>query len=320
MSTLLLDPDIRDWVVLPLFAIMVLAGIIRHYLGILLANEKKRVPDLWQRSQNLMKQTSKIRSPGAHYMTTWKWHVRKNHYAERLEAGAVYAEEEEETRKTKKAEDGSGDDKELDPMEMMMGGANPLSMMKGNMAFMVQNMVMMQGINHFFSGFILLKIPFPLTAGFKSMFQRGLQDMPDLEPSYVSSISWYFLCMYGLRSLYRLLIGDPSLELREQDMLLAQLGLQNPPPNPNLKQDVETAAKQLRQEAENLELLLQHHKSEMDSVEKRLLGKKRYPKRKNALGARGAGGDNAGDAGDFLLGVGSRSKKSKSHKQNKKTQ
>ena len=128
MSTLLLDPDIRDWVVLPLFAIMVLAGIIRHYVGILLANEKKRVPDLWQRSQNLMKQTSKIRSPGAHYMTTWKWHVRKNHYAERLEAGAVYAEEEEEARKTKKAEDGSGDDKELDPMEMMMGGANPLSM------------------------------------------------------------------------------------------------------------------------------------------------------------------------------------------------
>lgn len=155
----------------------------------------------------------------------------------------------------------------------------------------VYSMVMMQGIQHFFSGFILLKVPFPLTAGFKDMFQKGLAELPDLESSYVSSVSWYFLVMYGLRAFFRLAIGDPSLEAREQDMLLAQFGLQNPP-NPGQKQDGESMAKTLRQEAENLELFLQSHKSELDTVEKRLLGK-RMPRK------------TYGDQDDFLLGASS---------------
>ena len=140
-------------------------------------------------------------------------------------------------------------------------------------------MVMMQGIQHFFSGFILLKVPFPLTAGFKNMFQRGLADLPDLEPSYVSSVSWYFLVMYGLRGFFRLAIGEPSLETREQEFLQSQLGLQNAPNNPNMKQDAESVAKALRQEAENLELIMHNHKSELDGVERRLLGS-RMPRRK----------------------------------------
>ena len=65
----------------------------------------------------------------------------------------------------------------------------------------------MQGIQHFFSGFILLQIPFPLTVGFKNMFQKGVMDMPDLAASYVSSVSWYFLVMYGLRGFLKLLIS-----------------------------------------------------------------------------------------------------------------
>jgi len=101
----------------------------------------------------------------------------------------------------------------------MMGG------MMGNMAFMVQNMVMMQGVGHFFSGFVLVKVPFPLTKGFKMMFQRGLQ-LNTLETSYVSSVSWYFLVMYGLRGLLRLIIGDPSKRDRDDIALQQQLGNQ----------------------------------------------------------------------------------------------
>jgi hypothetical protein len=86
--------------------------------------------------------------------------------------------------------------------------------------------------------------------------------------------------MYGLRSFFRLAIGDPSLELRLQEQLLHQFGLQNNNPNPGKKQDAETMAKQLRQEAENLEVqvISPTQKSELDSVERRLLGK-RYPKK-----------------------------------------
>ena len=267
--TLLLDPDIRDWVVLPLFVIMVAAGLLRQSVGQLLQSPKQKTPVLAQRAQNVLQQCSRIRSGAAHYMTTSKWHVRKQHAVKVLQEEATWCEEQAAAAE----ENGEAED----PMGAMMN--NPLSMMKGNMAFMVQNMVMMQGIQHFFSGFILLKVPFSLTVGFKNMFQRGLaEQMPDLESSYVSSVSWYFLVMYGLRSFFKIVIGEPPLEIREQEMAARQKhGMQNQQP-PGKSQDGEAMAKMLRQEAENLELILQQHKSEFDNVEKRLLGK-RYPKK-----------------------------------------
>lgn len=157
---------------------------------------------------------------------------------------------------------------------------------------------MMQGIQHFFSGFILLKMPFGLTAGFKNMFQRGVEYLPDLEPSYVSSVSWYFLVMYGLRGFFRLWQGVmPQQEFKEQDTILHNMGLQNPP-NPNMKQDPESLAKILRTEADNLEMLNLGNTTEFDTVEKRLLGPRRYPKKKLRQS----------QDTDFLLG---RTKKSK---------
>lgn len=306
--TLLLDPDIRDWVLLPLFAIMVGAGLLRHYSGVLLQGQRQKAKVMPQRVQNLLRQTAKIRSGASHYVPTYRWFLRKQHYIDLLKSEADWCLEEDARQKELGADGGTDDD---DPMSAMM---NPMGMLKGNMAFMVQNMVMMQGIQHFFSGFILLKVPFPLTTGFKNMFQRGLVELPDLEPSYVSSVSWYFLVMYGLRSFLRLAIGDPTPEMREQDALNFQLGTVPPTNNPQQAkgQDAESLAKQLRQEAENMDLFLHEHKSELDSVERRLLGKKRYPKKKFA-----SDGDD-----DFLLdSVGGGKKKSPSRsKKGKKIQ
>ena len=68
---------------------------------------------------------------------------------------------------------------------------------QGNMVLMVQNMMMMQVISHFFRGLVLVKVLFPLTNGFNQIFQRGL-DLSTLETSYVTNVSWYFLVMFGL--------------------------------------------------------------------------------------------------------------------------
>jgi hypothetical protein len=275
-TTLLLDPDIRDWVVLPLFVIMVAAGLLRHSVSVLLQGSPVKAQAISARSSSLLRQTMKLQTGAAHYMTTWRWQCRKEHAIQTLRQEADWAEAEQ----TKKSESGDATDNADDPMSAMMN--NPMSMMKGNMVFMVQNMVMMQGIQHFFSGFILLKVPFPLTAGFKSMFQRGLgAELPDLEPSYVSSVSWYFLVMYGLRSFLQLVIGDPPLEVREQSSKTMQYGYL--PPG-RTGQDGAAVAQQLRQEAENLEVFVQPHKSEFDSVEKRVLGAQRYPKKSKLTG------------------------------------
>lgn len=153
------------------------------------------------------------------------------------------------------------------------------------MAAMVQNMVMMQGISHFFRGFVLVRVPFPLTRGFKQMFQRGLYDLNTLDTSYVSSVSWYFLVMFGLRAFFRLAMGDPMQEEVEGNEIQKQLGRDYGGGGPPGQQF--DAPKVLKAEADNLELInVRSRRFKIDDAEKNLLGK-RYPKKKKKRGQAG---------------------------------
>jgi hypothetical protein len=145
-------------------------------------------------------------------------------------------------------------------------------------------MVMMQGIQFFFSGFILLKMPFHLTMGFKEMFQRGLEGLTSLDTSYVSSVSLYFLSMFGLRAFFRLAMGNPTPETVETQRLWHMLGKKPGGGGPSVPGKDDAQVKALNQEADNLEMMLpKQFRSNLDQVEKRLL-KGRYPKRAKTLG------------------------------------
>jgi len=84
-----------------------------------------------------------------------------------------------------------------------------MNMLKGNMAMIVPQTLIMGWINAFFSGFVIMKLPFPLTIRFKSMLQSGVATR-DLDVRWVSSLSWYFLNLFGLRSVFNYILGSDN--------------------------------------------------------------------------------------------------------------
>lgn len=276
-QNILLDSDIRDWVVLPLFIIMVAAGLLRVHMGNLLKPDPKNQEKIAQRTQASVRATSTLKTGAIHFLSTSKLESRKIAYPELLKDQAEWCETYLEEKEKEKEENPMDDDTDMpNPLAAMDG-------MKGGMVAMVQNMVMMQGIQFFFSGFILLKVPFSLTMGFKQMFQRGMDGLTNLDTSYVSSISLYFLFMYGLRAFFRLVIGTPTLETQETQKMWQKLGKKPGGGAPNASKE-DAQIKALNQEADNLEMILpKQFKSNLDNVEKRLL-KNKYPKKKTTLG------------------------------------
>ncbi|XP_048346013.1 ER membrane protein complex subunit 3-like isoform X1 [Sphaerodactylus townsendi] len=135
-------------------------------------------------------------------------------------------------------------------------------MLKGNIINVLPMILVGGWINWAFSGFVATKVPFPLTLRFKPMLQRGI-NLLSLDPSWVSSASWYFLKVFGLRRVYNLIPGEETAA--EHNQLLLQdhfLGPTVPaPPDPN---------KAFKAEWEALELV-SHHWALQD-VEEQLMG------------------------------------------------
>ncbi len=71
-----------------------------------------------------------------------------------------------------------------------------------------------------FSGFVLVRLPFPLTDRFKSMLQRGIF-LSSLDVAYVSSLSWFFINLFGLRGLFSLVLGSDNGAVDNPDQMMA---------------------------------------------------------------------------------------------------
>ena len=82
----------------------------------------------------------------------------------------------------------------------------------------------------FFSGYILLKLPFGLTRTFKSMMQQGLS-LPDFDPSYVSAISWCLILVFGINPILQFFDGgeDFSMFTQQKQMMTQPLNLMGNP-------------------------------------------------------------------------------------------
>uniref|UniRef100_K3WAK6 ER membrane protein complex subunit 3 n=1 Tax=Globisporangium ultimum (strain ATCC 200006 / CBS 805.95 / DAOM BR144) TaxID=431595 RepID=K3WAK6_GLOUD len=246
MVEIILDPSIRDWVVLPMVIIFGCSAMVRHYVTLLLKTEKIATVDE-MRPMNTVKRAQMTRI-NSKFITNDAFAMRKHYYTASQKKHGMKGALREKVKS--------------EAMNQMMNPNSMLEMMKGNMTFMVSNFVMMGLMSYFFGGFVLAKVPFSLTQKFKSMLQRGIE-LNTLDVSYVSSVSWYFLVMFGMRGFLSLILGEQSASDDSKAMQM-QMGMGA---GPNVGFDAPKVYKQ-----ERVSLRLHSHEWFLEHAEKKLLG------------------------------------------------
>ncbi|GAA5849103.1 hypothetical protein JCM9279_005792 [Rhodotorula babjevae] len=200
---LTLSPDVRAHVLVPLCAVVLFSGLIRHYLARYLTKPPKEQPLLVVREQRALTRAQVLRANSSH-LAPAAFNSLRSHLQTALEDGSYL--------KKPAPPEGSSPANPLDnpqDMEQMMEGMT--DMMKKQAVGFVPQMATMYLVNKFFAGTLLARIPFPLPLRFKELLQRGIW-LPEvtLDASWCSATSWYFLCMFGLGPVYQLLVGDSS--------------------------------------------------------------------------------------------------------------
>jgi ER membrane protein complex subunit 3 len=133
---------------------------------------------------------------------------------------------------------------DADPMAAL--GSNPMmnpeamsGMLKNNLFMAIATPLQYGLISTFFSGFLVGKVPFPLTQKFRELLQAGVSVL-SLDVQYISSISLYFLTLFGFNSLYRIVLSEADDDMQSQmagmNPMMMGMGMQQPSmsgPTPN---------------------------------------------------------------------------------------
>ncbi|KAK4471758.1 hypothetical protein MN116_005157 [Schistosoma mekongi] len=239
MAELFLDPCIRSWVFLPLVIITFLFGVLRHYMTIMFTSEKKGELENIGDSHALIR--SRLLRENGRFLPNMDFLKRKSEKVQCVIQWLVRL-----IFLTKVSTDPS----------------MATEMLRSNALNMVPMIVIGSWINWAFSGFLTTKVPFPLTYRFKPMLQRGCESLTSLDASWVSSASWYFLNIFGLRSMYGLVLGSDNAA--DHSMVLSDPQV----PAPQGPQDMQKAFKT---EWEALEVV--DHQWALADCETRLLNK-----------------------------------------------
>lgn len=241
MAELLLDPNIRLYVFIPIVMICLFVGLIRHYVTVLLEGEKKS--DLGQVTDTQLLRRARLLRENGNHIPRDAFMMRRHYYNG---PGGVLKVEKQAA---------AAQNPMTDPSMMV-------DMMKGNLTNMIPMVIIGGWINWTFSGFVTTKVPFALTLRFKDMLQRGVQ-LTTLDASWVSSASWYFINVFGLRSIYSLFLG-PDNEADSSRMMAQQMMAAPAGAPPDMK-------KAYKEEWEALEV--RNHKWVLDTITDNILYK-----------------------------------------------
>lgn len=272
-QSLVLDNQIRDFVFIPLIFMIFCIGVLRYSARDLMMNKKSKIPDKvlvtrdmikndevidFQKIQgemesetsdnNALARSALVRN-NCNYLPSQAVVQRKSYFC-RPETGYLRKEVTN------------------NPLQAMMNPDMMMGMVKSQILMMGFNIGMFSVTGAFFSGFVNAKMPFPLAQSFRSMLQQGLT-LSSLDVRYVSSLSWCFLCMYGLQGLQNLITGSGSMEEEMKMMTGGMTGGMAGGAAGGMPGQPKDFTKLFKAEMENYEILA--HKFALDDAEKEVL-------------------------------------------------
>lgn len=233
---LTIDERIRTYIFIPLLFLMFMLGIVKMYLQKYMNGGPKptiKTPNqkalTEKKYKSMIARSSLLRLSGG-LLTSEAFAMRQKTLTGNSSCSLRVVEAQAE-----------GDD----PMEKMM--SNPMmnpsmmgGMLKNNLTSTVTQMLQYGLINHFFSGFVVGKVPFPLTQSFRGMLQSGVSVL-GLDVKYVSSLSLYFLSIFSFGSIYAMIFteddDDFSNPLAQMNPMGAMGGMGGAGMKPNDKLD-----------------------------------------------------------------------------------
>eukprot|EP01062_Namystynia_karyoxenos_P066139 TRINITY_DN60144_c0_g1_i1.p1 TRINITY_DN60144_c0_g1~~TRINITY_DN60144_c0_g1_i1.p1 ORF type:complete len:276 (+),score=114.28 TRINITY_DN60144_c0_g1_i1:68-895(+) len=209
-SELLLDPGIRDWALLPIAVVTLLLQLIRHYVTLLLKGQPK-VEAAFQREGQIVARSNYSRTNRG-WIPAAALDERRRLFSSKEKVDTcipgLYRTDPQLPRIGLLAEEPKSD--QGNPMMSMMADPSAMRTMASTQMMSIgPHFAMMSWVSHFFSGFVIAKLPFPLTSRFRGMLQRGV-DAPTLDVTYITSVCGYFLIMFGIRGIITLVLGEQS--------------------------------------------------------------------------------------------------------------
>lgn len=184
-TELIVDPAIRTWVFLPTVLIAFLIDVIRHHISSLI--ESETYEDLEQLKETHLVKRARLLQCNFRYIPKHAF-LNRRHAFNNTSTG--YLREKRSSL--------------VQTMTQITDPEYTVDILKKHSLNLISMLLIGSWITVIFSGFLITKVPFPVTRIYQNIFQRDIE-LSGLEASWVSSASWYYLNAFGLKGFYGLI-------------------------------------------------------------------------------------------------------------------
>lgn len=206
---LMLDPNFKKWVLLPISVMMVLTGLLKQNLLLLISPKYCGYPRVKLTESQWFMRGQMLLGNGTN-LDDDSFESRRHEMINILSSGKYLAKQNKDN--SNNGSNNTGESGVTNPFSDPNINDSLMTMAKGNMANFIPQTIIMWWVNYFFGGFVIMKLPFPLTIKFKDMLQNGVMT-ENLDVRWVSAISWYFISVLGMNPLYNLIQGSDEQQV-----------------------------------------------------------------------------------------------------------